>query len=94
MWRGFRCKDGKLPIYALVHDLANVRFWLKADISERQSDGSFSLSVSLPNPVPATNIFRGFWGESVNLIGSGQMTISRMGNAFEGGGAVFVYDID
>ena len=64
------------------------------DIYERQSDGSFSLSVSLPNPVPATNIFRGFWGTSVYLIGSGQMMISRRGQVFEGGGSVFVYDID
>ena len=33
------------------------------------------------------------YGQSVNLIGDGQLTISQMGYPGQGGGRVFVYEL-
>lgn len=53
-------------------------------------DTGFSLKNSIASPEPS-NIGAGH-GQSVNFLGKGQLSISRMGPISQGGGAVYIYD--
>ena len=61
----------------------------------RQNDGTFSETDNLPTPEPPLAIpgFDGY-GQSVTLGDDDDLYIGQLGSFFEGGGRVFVYQVD
>jgi len=60
----------------------------------KQNDGTFSQTDNLPTPDPGLT-FPGFdlYGQSVTLGVDDDLYIGQMGAFFEGGGRVFVYEV-
>ncbi|MCH8248657.1 MAG: hypothetical protein IH913_03510, partial [Proteobacteria bacterium] len=57
-----------------------------------QNDGTFSQTDNIPTPEPGVTGFDAY-GLSVTLSGDGELYIGQMGSVFEGGGRVFVYEL-
>jgi len=60
----------------------------------RQNDGTFLLTDNIPTPEPAVTFLGSeSYGQSVTLSGDGELYIGQMGLFFEGGGRLFIFEL-